>query len=454
MSSLDKAQFVKAVVQKVFSKGNHGPYAVATAQGIDGSITFSLGEGVWSEADWPEPGEYVLLNKFRKKRAGWRAMKARFYKPMDEQRANSKEHIMKTMKTLIKRWKEKFFSEESERVWEEWVDFDKRDWKDLKDLVQDGGVRPEFKARALFIMLTPELSWCPFYWVDHEAFFDRYKGYPGLGFSFNLSGLSAELLCYVADLIKVFYQSVKNRRSEDFVGTMSIYNNYVINLLARLPEEWAEDLFPIFEINDPTVWCNIDAASGYNPLERLFAHPKVNERWKREADAKIRQVILDEICGRSEPRADHEEALKRYADMIQLQMYKNRMTYSQAFFVDQIRFIANLSPAKRDRPLIDSWKITAILKMIATEYDDDLLYRFSRFILADGGGKFVAHNQSTIEAAKLMLIALKDDLEAVDILQDAIFSGRQIVAEKERRRQEKEWTEQAIMKKMKRSVEV
>lgn len=85
----------KAIVQKVFPEGPHGPYAFATAEDrpdIVGSIAFSLERTVWDENDWPEGGSVVLLGKLRLKRAGWRAKEGRFWTPSDErtqQRARS-----------------------------------------------------------------------------------------------------------------------------------------------------------------------------------------------------------------------------------------------------------------------------------------------------------------------------------------------------------------------------
>ncbi len=61
------------------------PYAVATAQGISGTITFSLGPDadVWEDEAWPERGMKVVLGDLRKKEK-WRAYKARFFRPEDE----------------------------------------------------------------------------------------------------------------------------------------------------------------------------------------------------------------------------------------------------------------------------------------------------------------------------------------------------------------------------------
>jgi len=76
---------VKAVVQKVVTDGRHGPYAVATADGIaDGSITFSLKRNVWPDKDVPEKGMIVVLSHLRKKQAGWRALSGRPWGLADE----------------------------------------------------------------------------------------------------------------------------------------------------------------------------------------------------------------------------------------------------------------------------------------------------------------------------------------------------------------------------------
>ena len=90
--------YIKAVVERVFPEGRHGPYVVATSDQIEGSVTFSLEPTVWKEDEWPEEGTEVLLEKLRKKRAGWRAKEGRFWKLSDEQaeRGNAVEFIYPT----------------------------------------------------------------------------------------------------------------------------------------------------------------------------------------------------------------------------------------------------------------------------------------------------------------------------------------------------------------------
>ncbi len=77
-----KEEKITAIVQSII-KGPHGKYAVASSRAISGSITFSLGKDVWEEAKEPEPGFFVVLSKVHKKRAGWRAYKARFLSLQD-----------------------------------------------------------------------------------------------------------------------------------------------------------------------------------------------------------------------------------------------------------------------------------------------------------------------------------------------------------------------------------
>ncbi|MBI1957114.1 MAG: hypothetical protein HYS44_01490 [Candidatus Niyogibacteria bacterium] len=76
---------IKAVVQKVIREGKHGPFAVATSNRLEGSVTFSLESTVWKEKERPEEGTMVFLGELRQKRAGWRAKHGRFWKPSDEQ---------------------------------------------------------------------------------------------------------------------------------------------------------------------------------------------------------------------------------------------------------------------------------------------------------------------------------------------------------------------------------
>lgn len=79
-----RREVVIATVQSVVR--DRSPYAIAIASGVSGTVTFSLGsdQKVWQEEAWPEHGMQVVLGDLRKKQ-GWRALKARFLRPEDEE---------------------------------------------------------------------------------------------------------------------------------------------------------------------------------------------------------------------------------------------------------------------------------------------------------------------------------------------------------------------------------
>jgi hypothetical protein len=80
---MPKERNYTAIVQKVLPEGKHGPYAIAREANI-GLITFSLDKPVWEEHDRPGEGTFVILTGVHKKRAGWRALHARFFRPEDQ----------------------------------------------------------------------------------------------------------------------------------------------------------------------------------------------------------------------------------------------------------------------------------------------------------------------------------------------------------------------------------
>jgi hypothetical protein len=62
------------------------PYAIAKADGIPDSVTFSLDPDheVWEDQETPRAGTIVILSDIRKNDKGWRAHRARFLRPEDE----------------------------------------------------------------------------------------------------------------------------------------------------------------------------------------------------------------------------------------------------------------------------------------------------------------------------------------------------------------------------------
>lgn len=75
---------ITAIVGSVITDGPHGPFAFASSKEIDGSVTFSLSGNAWEEDELPTPGDRVVLENIKNRRAGWRAGKARFFGPQDQ----------------------------------------------------------------------------------------------------------------------------------------------------------------------------------------------------------------------------------------------------------------------------------------------------------------------------------------------------------------------------------
>jgi len=115
---------IKAVVQKVIREGKHGPFAVATSDQLEGSVTFSLEPTVWKEKEWPEEGMMVYLGELRRKRAGWRAKNGRFWKPSDEQTQQTERSS--TMKFLYPSVQQFPFDSTCEQIVRE---LEKRNWQ-------------------------------------------------------------------------------------------------------------------------------------------------------------------------------------------------------------------------------------------------------------------------------------------------------------------------------------
>ena len=447
MSSSDK-EAIRAVVKKIIPDGTHGPYAVATTDGIEGSITFSLKEDVWNENDWPEPGTIVLLSKLCKKTAGWRSMEARLYKIEDEQLANSKEDIMNKINALFLRWKSKYFPTETDKVWVDWVYLgERRGLIDLDDLIQNGKIKDEYKARALFILLTPHLSWCPFFWIDHDGAFKNYYSYISRK-SFKINSLSVDLLLYVSELITVFYQHLKDRKvlNSHSRSAMSNYNSYIIELAAILPEEYVGKILLLFEFNDPRRGDR--DPSRYHPLEQIFRHLGIGERWKKEADNMMHRIIRNGPGGTTL----NEFALKCYTSIVESMLHFDHLPYSRKLFLDQIRFIAEVTSVDCYRDPFSSSDITKILKMIAVEGENDYLSAQFSILVLTRDDEFKV-NKGSLEAAELMLEAIKDSCpKEANSLKLAIISAKQHLIVLKKQAQEKEQAEKSLLEKMKHSV--
>jgi|GEM_PF-994337 len=341
---------VRVVVQGVFP-GKHGPpYCVAQADGIDGSVTFSLDPTVWVEQEYPEPGETVLLENLRNKRAGWRAKKGRFWKLSDEQKENRKEHCMKKslkddLSGIVKIYGE--FTLEQKEVWRQWVDLCERGDENKKLVaLLSSDVDHVFKATALMILLTPssEQKFLPVYWIDRWA-----VGFTGHWWRVEKGGevlslLSPQLIAFGARVLCANIQPLKGSEDRGDKHALNDLNYTLIDFLAKLPVASVEAgqcfrLFSLREIVPP--YCDTDFSSGYQPFYNLLADKEVPEVWKVTADADMRERIRAEIAGSAKPRAEWEGALDWYRRT--LSQLGDGGRYSVELLADQLSFYLSVS---------------------------------------------------------------------------------------------------------------
>ncbi len=159
----------------------------------------------------------------------------------------------------------------------------------------------------------------------------------------------------------------------------------------------------------------MDDCSGYNPFQSLL-YSSVDEKWKRNADTKMRQIIKDELAGKIEPREDWEDALKCYARIINFMLYCKEPKYSDDMFADQIAFI--VSKEHYAKKLIDSWNVAMILNKLSAGVYKNIRYQVAQFMLLSSEDVFSIWSESSLAGAYSMLAELGDgDEELIQKIQ-------------------------------------
>ncbi len=315
--------------------------------------------------------------------------------------------------------------EEDDKVWKEWSELH-GEYHDLLDLMK-ADVRDQFKARAVSILLAPDLNYLPFKWKE-KIFRASSKNYLSLIGKIPLELFSSDLLSFATQLLYEnigFVRKLPDGETKDKL--LFYYNSYIISFLGAIkePNPYIGVLFEYFQINDIYPFCGMDDSSGYNPFADLLRVENVSENWKKLADKKMRDVIMSEINAGCEPRADWEVALDCYADIIQLMLHSDHYPYSDALFASQIEFILSL-PQIDDRKLFNEWHIEKILKRLDGEDNKQLRHRFARHVVlgkSPDSNRFPVYSPETKAAAEHILEEFKDDAELIAILQPIYNEG-------------------------------
>lgn len=157
----------------------------------------------------------------------------------------------------------------------------------------------------------------------------------------------------------------------------------------------------------------MDEVSGYNPFNNLL-HAKIDEKWKKLADDRMRAIITDEVNGKRTPRFDWEEALSQYASIIQFQLY-GKIHYSLELFASQIQFIVN--NAQHKTGLIACYHVIQLFKLLSDDKYKKLRRAIARYALLEevesDYSRFRIYSEETRQAADQILEEFGDDAELV-----------------------------------------
>ena len=361
------------------------------------------------------------------------------------------------IKIIIQRLKSRWFPTEEDKIWKEWVDYKEREPKNLIELL-NFNVRDGFKKRAIFLLLVPSAEFNPIYWKKEIGNFYHQNDF--------LKTLTPDLLSYAISLIVQFCTTFRPMHSEKpnnyaeggggitifysvsdkYHDALYFYNSCILTLLTIAPKERCERIFQLFSLQDVSSYWNMEDASGYNPFHNLL-HSDIDELWKIKADAQMRQIITNELTGKTKPREDWEDALKCYADIINLCMYSEKPNYSTEMFADQIDFL--VSEDHYGKKLISDWHVAKILKILSGDNYKELRHRITKFMVLGNEKKFSVWSNETLEGAEMMLTEFNQDREIAEMLQPAIEDYKNRSAASEQQKTNAGKIEAALMEKMK-----
>ena len=297
-----------------------------------------------------------------------------------------------------------------DNVWDEWLALEKQECGDLAELLKSK-VADAFKARALTILLAPEIRFVPFKWIGRGDS----KDYDYLFFSDRivLADLSPQLQEFVFRLLELNIDTVYGSDDEELLKSAVYYNRFIIAGLEILDENdpRADRLFSRYCINDPVSFWNMDYASGYNPFYAILC-AKVPEKWKKIADDKMREIIRAEKAGTAKPRREWEDALSNYAGHIQLGLYSEQFPYGTELLASQMDFIISL-PNIEGKEYLGSWKIGQLLGMLKGDEYKDIRHRLARNVVFTNRGEhdgFRVYSEETMTAVLVMF----DEFGGVD----------------------------------------
>lgn len=366
---------------------------------------------------------------------------------------------MKNIRVVVDELKRKWFPTADDKAWQDWVDYKQREWRDLIGLLSSDA-RESLKRRALYLLFVPSAELNPLYWKEKVGSF-----YRGPNF---LETLTPSLRDYAAELVTGFQailapqhhdlsRNVVERHGaitvsmeipDEHHDALEYYNRCILELLVLLPVEQAEKIFPHYSLQDISTFSNMEDESGYNPFAKLMFAWDVDDRWKRAADTAMRQIVLDEIAGRRQPRVDWENALRCYARTVQSSLY-HEQTYMADLFASQTQFI--MDNRQSGAILINSWEVGRTLNALAGPAHQELRHRIARMVVLEGdeNSRMKAYSDESRQTARGLLAEFGgSDAELGDQLKVLIAEGEEDAAKAATQRVQSQLRENEVLAQM------
>jgi hypothetical protein len=319
-----------------------------------------------------------------------------------KQLLSQEQEMIESLKPVVNAMLSRWILAEDDAAWKQWVDYKSREKWDLLNLLRSD-VRESMKNRALFLLFVPWAELSPIYWPKEE-----YRMIDCIEPDF-LKEQSPQSLKFVCRMLETFVLALAPLHSpqpgnlvaqgdgiamfmsvpDEYHNALFFYNQCIMVLLPLVPEEQGEKIFPLFSLNDISAYWDMEGSSGYNPFQHLLCYaPDIDERWKWEADARMRKIILDELSGRTRAREDYERALGCYGHIIQLQLWdrEGKLYYPVELLASQLEFIVDHQPADKD--YIEDYHVAKMLDLLSDEKYEQLRHKLARAVVFEEEGIF------------------------------------------------------------------
>ncbi|MCA9356792.1 hypothetical protein H6784_04805 [Candidatus Nomurabacteria bacterium] len=340
------------------------------------------------------------------------------------------------------------------QVWSKWCAFVKNENHALLELLTNKEINDTYKARALVVLLSPNISLSPFPWANNQASAKRKLN--GLLRDFDFATLSRALQKFLFQLLPLCMKATPDadkesgHKADESVPT---YHKAIIFALSVLAEDdpLAEELFQLWQPLDPVVYWNMDFASGYDQLRALL-QARIPSSWKKKAHERMVRIILSENAGKTQPRADHEDARRCYLYQIELCIIGGRaLPYAVDLLAEQVEFL--IGPG--DKPGARGIQVHTckyFLNLLSEVKFLDLRRRFARYIVLGDHcefGPFSVHHDDEMKMARQMLEeADEEDKEMKERLGFFITQGQTRLEKKRSNRTSRKAKNNAILSQM------